>query len=158
MEFKRNVLPTLHNVYSPQKVLEAARLVYGLGYRNLVVTKASGAAAQAGVPEAQKIALKRGTNLFYLADLDDALELFKPARVYLFVPEGYAEREFVPRVVREEAESSRVLLVFGGAEPGLSKREMEMGVPVYLPGLSEHSTVGTLAVALYLLVLDAKSC
>ena len=156
MEFKKNVLPLLHNVYSPQKVLEAARLVYGLGYKNFVVTKASGAAAQSGVPEAQKIALRKGANLFYLADLDDAIELFRPSRVYLFVPEGYADEEFEPRTAREQAESSVVMLVFGGAEPGLSKRELEKGTPVYIPGLWEHSTVGTLAIALYLLELDAR--
>ena len=40
-----NIVPILHNVYSNQKVIEAARLVYGLGYKTFVITKASGTAA-----------------------------------------------------------------------------------------------------------------
>jgi len=153
------VLVVLHNVYSVQRVVELARVAYGLGFSTLVVSRAQGAAAQSGVPEAQKLALKKGRNLFYVADLPDVLELFKPDLALMFVPREYAERAFdAGEVARAVAEGRRVALVFGGSEPGLSRRELDMGVAVYLEGADDDlGAVGTAAIALYLVRRELRA-
>ncbi|RLE99487.1 MAG: recombinase RecB [Thermoprotei archaeon] len=144
-----DVIPVLHNVFSPQKVLEAARIAYGLGYRMFVVTKASGSAAQAGVPEAQKLAIKLGRSFACLPDLPDALEVLKPARVLLVVPKKFGREPLLREAMCAEG---RLLVVFGGADPGLSRRELEVGMPVFIDGVEgDIGSLGLVAIALYLL-------
>ncbi len=143
------VLPVLHNVYSQQRVVEAARIAYGLGYRVFIVTKASGSAAQAGVPEAQKLALKLGRTFACLPDLQDAVEVFAPSAILMFLPRKYAQ---VPLSEAVKGVSGRVLAVFGGADPGLTKRELELGTAVYPDGVEEDvGSTGMVAIALYML-------
>ncbi len=144
------IVPVLHNVFSPQKVVESARLVYGLGFKLFVVTKASGSAAQTGVPEAQKLALKLNRAFIYLSDLDDAIELLGPSTVFTVVPPPYASEELTKDHVLDAVAKGRVLIVFGGSDPGLSRRELEKGLAVYPPGITgDVGSVGLLAVTLY---------
>jgi len=142
------VLPLLHNVFSPQRLIESARTVYGLGYRVFIVTKASGSAAQVGVPEAQKLALKLGKSLIYLPDLPDAIEMLKPDHTILVVPKRFAKE---PLTSFLKDAGGRILVVFGGSDPGLSRRELEMGLPVFVDGIEgEVGVVGLIAITLYL--------
>jgi len=145
------LLVVLHNVLSIQRVVEMAKVVYGLGFSTFIVSKASGAAAQSGVPEAQKLALKRSKNFICLSDLSEVLELFSPSEVYIFVPKDYSQEEFSPLEVVEKIRGGhRVALVFGGLEPGLSRKEIELGRAVTLPHVSSDvGPVGTAAIALY---------
>lgn len=147
-----NVIVVLHNVFSSQKIVEAAKIVYGMGFKNFAVTKAQGSAAQIGVPEAHKLAIKRGMNFFYLQSIDDIAELFQPSKIYLFVAEGYAREKFNPEKIAEEAAKGVIAIVFGGSEPGLSKKELEKGIPIYIENLKEHTTIGMIAIALYLIL------
>lgn len=143
------ILPVLHNVYSQQRVVEAARVVYGLGFRTFIVTKASSSAAQTGVPEAQKMALKTGRTFIYLPDLPDAIEVLKPDKVLLFLPKKYAQLP-LSEVVKNV--SGRLLAVFGGSDPGLSKRELELGIAAYPDGVEEDvGSIGMVAITLFLL-------
>ena len=145
-----NIIPVLHWVFSQQKVVEAARTVYGLGYNVFVVTKASGSAAQVGVPEAQKLAMKLGKGFFYLPDLPDAVEVFEPSLVILLVPPKYAEATLDPDEIKNA--HGKVMVVVGGAEPGLSKRELELGKAVTIEGFQDDvGSIGTLAIALYMI-------
>lgn len=146
-----SVLVVLHNVLSIQRVVEMAKVVYGMGFTTFIVSKAAGAAAQTGVPEAQKMALKRGKNFLYLSDLPDVMELFSPKSVYLFVPKGYGKGLFSPEeVIDEISRGHRVVLIFGGLDPGLSKKELELGKAVCLPYVdSDLGPIGNAAVALY---------
>jgi len=147
-----NTIIVLHNIFSSQKIIETAKIVYGLGFKNFVITKAQGSAAQMGVPEAQKLAMQKSANLIYLQDLDDAIEILKPSKIFLFVPEGYAKIEYDPQRIRNALNADRVMLVFGGAEPGLTRRELEKGETIYIKGLKDQTTTGTIAIALYLLL------
>ena len=143
------VIPLLHNVYSQQRVVEVAKVVYGLGFKVFVVTKAIGSAAQAGVPEAQKLALKLDRAFIYLPDLPDAIEVLRPDKVLLVLPRKYA-----PTPVSEAVKSAsgKVMVVFGGAEPGLTKRELELGIAVHPDGIEEDvGATGLAAISLYLL-------
>ena len=146
------VIPVLHNVTSSQKVNEAAKLVYGLQFKNFVVTKAGGSAAQIGVPEAQKLALKMGRNFFYLSDLDDVIELFKPEKVLTIVPKKYTNTS-LENVLDKMKKNSTIVVVFGGLEPGLSKVDMSKGIATYPPGIEENiGTIGLMAITLYILI------
>lgn len=141
------VLPVLHNVSSPQRVVELARAAYGLGFSVFVVTKPTGAAAQVGVPEAQKVALREGKSLLILPDLEEAVEILKADAVILVLPRKLSDKPLTQKF--EELVSkkvSRILLVFGGAEPGLSAREMALGEQVYVDGIEQDIGPTALAV------------
>ncbi|MEM1509065.1 MAG: RecB-family nuclease [Thermofilaceae archaeon] len=141
------VIPVLHNAYSPQRLIESARTVYGLNFKLFIATKASGSAAQVGVPEAQKLAMKMGKSFAFLPDLPDAIEILKPDKIILVVPKKYASVSLIE--VLKEA-TGRVMIVFGGSEPGLSKKELELGIPTYIEGVEEDlGPVSLLAIMLY---------
>ena len=61
-ELLKNIYVVLHNVHSASKTIETAQVVYGLGFSNFVVSKAEGSAAQAGVPDANRLAMKMKCN------------------------------------------------------------------------------------------------
>ncbi len=148
------IIPVLHNVYSSQRVVEAARLVYGLGLDTFVVTKASGSAAQSGVPDAQKYALKRGLNFLFLKDLKDALELLNPDVVLTF-SEGKYGGERLSSLLESDTlrGKERVVAVFGGAEPGLTLQEFKMGLHVFPDKIEDDiGSVGLMAISLYVLL------
>ncbi|RLE81248.1 MAG: exonuclease [Thermoprotei archaeon] len=155
----KNVYIALHNVYSINRVVELAKLVYGLGFENFIVTKAMGAAAQEGVPEAQKLAIKKGKRFFYLNDLKDAIEVLNFRKVYLILPRIWAKSTLdVNDILSLLEEGSKVLLVIGGSEPGLSKRDMELGEPVSVPDIKEDvGPVPLIAIALYSLLKAAST-
>jgi len=135
------VIPVIHNVSSVQRLTDMARLVYGLGYRLLVVTKPQGAAAQYGVPEASRIAFRSGGSIAVLPDLSDALEVFKPTRLYVFTAE-YAG-DLIDPTSPGIPEGS--MLAFNGGDPDFTPQEARMGTPVYIRGAS--SRLGALAEA-----------
>ncbi len=146
------VIPVIHNVSSVQRVVDMARLVYSLGLGTLVVTKAYGGAAQSGVPEAYRLALREGGRLIVLPDLEDAIELLSPDRVVLVSHEH--AREMLPPE-RIASGRGRVLLVFSGAEPDFSAREAGLGDPVYLEGAPGR--LGALAEAAIILYALRRS-
>lgn len=146
-----SVIPVLHNVVSAQRVIEASRVVFGLGYRTFVVSKATGSAAQTGVPEAQKLALKKKLNFIFLADLEDVLELLNPDIVLTVMPRKYGGEPLDNVWSKEISQKDRVILVFGGAEPGLTMREMKMGKLVYPKSVDDDiGSVGLMAITLYI--------
>lgn len=142
------IIPVLHNVMSAYRIIESAKIVYGLGFRIFVVSKASGSAAQSGLPEAQRIAIRFNRNLVFLKDIDDVIEIFRPIRMLMVLPGKYGG---VPLSDLEGDLKKGAILVFGGSEPGLSKREIEKGTLVYPDYVTEDlSPTGLLAITLYL--------
>ncbi|MEM1927703.1 MAG: RecB-family nuclease [Acidilobaceae archaeon] len=140
----------LHNVSSVQRLVDAARLVYGLGLRVFVATKVYGAAAQSGIPEAMRLALRAGGSFLVLQDLPDALELLKPDSV-LLVSHGHA-REFIDPF-NPPVYSGRVLVVFNGGDPDFSASELAYGTPVYVKKAgSRLGPVAEAALVLYCLL------
>ena len=126
---------------SVQKLVDMARLVYSMGFKVLVATRVYGAAAQSGIPEATRIALRHGGSLLVLQDLDDAIELLKPRNVYIVTSE-YAERRVEPEGFDPGGES---LLAFNGGEPDFTLEEAKKGEPIYLEGLEQR--IGPIAEA-----------
>lgn len=140
------VIPVLHNVSSVQRVVDTARLVYALGAGTLVVTKAYGGAAQSGIAEATKIALKQGRSLIVLPELRDAINLLSPSQVILLTLD-YAEAHVEPG---ELGIGPRTMIVASGSEPEFSPAELRLGRPVYFAGArGKLGAVAELALALY---------
>lgn len=146
------ILPVLHNVSSPQRVVELAKAAYGLGFPAFVVTKPTGAAAQVGIPEAQKVALREGKSLLILPDLSDAIEILKADAVLIVLQRKFSEQPLTGRLKELISRgANRILLVFGGSEPGISAREASLGDQVYVDEIDGDVGPTALAViAMYL--------
>ena len=148
----------LHNVHSTQRIKDMARLVIGFGLKSLIVSKAEGAAAISGIPEAQKIMYKEKRSLLCFPDLPDVIELLKPEEICVFVPQRFAKETYNPsKIAAQLKEGRKILFVFGGSEPGLSKREMDLGRTMSLDVVDDIGPVGAAAIVLYELMKSFKS-
>ncbi|MHC1591237.1 MAG: RecB-family nuclease [Candidatus Helarchaeales archaeon] len=145
-----NLLVCLFNVYSIQKMREMTQLIIGFNLNTIIIAKAIGSAAQSGVPDINKMTIKHGKNLIVLQDLPDVLEIMEPSKTYLFVPKPYGKKPFDPvEISKLLQDGEKILLVFGGSEPGLSKKEIDMGESIYLDVDGDLGTIGTAAIALH---------
>ncbi len=145
------IIPVLHNVSSVQRVVDMARLVYGLGLDTLVITKAYGGAAQSGVPEAMRLALKSNAKLIVLPELKDALDLLSPD-TFIAVTRSYAEERINP--VNPPVTGSKVLIVFSGGDPEFTPQEIAGAKRVYIDGV--EAKLGPIAEAALILYHLAK--
>ncbi|BBD72829.1 exonuclease [Sulfodiicoccus acidiphilus] len=120
----------LHNTTSVQRLVDFAKLVFSSSVtRYLVVTKVGGVAAQSGVPEVNKLAIKSGKSFSVLPDLKDAIELLRPSAVYLVTAQSSETLD--PVALKRE----RSLVVFNGVDSGFGKVDSSLGKPVRLEGL-----------------------
>ncbi len=140
----------LHNVSSAGKCLDFVKIALSLGFKNVVISKATGGAATGGVPSAQKYVTQKNGNLFYLSGLEDVKEVLKIEELILVAPPGYG-KEKVSNEMFETVKGKRVAIIFGGNDPGLSRRELEMGRSVQLNLREDPGTIGTVAILLYML-------
>lgn len=140
------ILPVIHNVSSAQRLIDMARLSYGLGAKSLVASRVYGGAAQAGVPEVMRIALRAGRGFFVLGDLRDVVEVLRPSEV-LIVSREHAKEIIDP--ARPPVYDGLIALVINGGEPDFTAQEVAVGRPIYIKGLEQK--VGGLAEAAILL-------
>ncbi len=150
------IIPVLHNVSSVQRVVDMARLAYSLGFEVLVVTKAYGGAAQAGVPEAMRLALRENKTLIVLPDLGDAIELLKPETVIL-VTHDYAEERIPPSEIAGLA-SGTTIIAFSGADPDFSPQELRLATRRLYPAGTQArlGSVAEASIILYHAVLASR--
>jgi len=142
----------LHNFSSVQLCRDFMKSATGLGSRDIVFSKASGAASSSGVPIAQKIAYSQKVNFLYLQDISDTIELLSPDEVYLFIRRPFSKEIFDSKTISESySDGKTILLVFGGAEPGLSKTDLDHGTAIYFDKISEIGCLGELTLSLYLI-------
>ena len=141
-------LVVLHNVSSSSKCVDFARICVAMGFKNVVITKATGGAATGGVPGAQKLVAQKGGNLFYLQSLEDVKEVFEIDELYVMAPPSYGEHVFTDELANEVL-GKRTAIVFGGNDPGLSRKDLEAGKSVHLDLPEDPGTIGTLAITLY---------
>jgi len=143
------VIPVIHNVFSVEVVKQFAKICYGLGFKTVVVSKPSGAAAQAGVPETQKLALKKGRALVVLSELEDVVEVIRPSLLIFVTPKKYAKESFDAERVISEAQKGIVAIVFGGSELGISAKELGLGVPMHIGVEDDLGPLGFAAIVLH---------
>ncbi len=136
MSFK--VIVVLHNVHSVLRVMDMARLVYGIPLAEMfIISKASGAAAQTGIPEVHKLAYRLGKPLLCVPDLEDAVSLMNPSEILLVDPSGERELDrILNNIVHKLSESNEtVMIVFSGSDTYFTKQEKALGKIVYFNNL-----------------------
>ncbi len=145
-----NVFIVLHNVHAVSKVIETAQVVYGLGFKNFVVSRAAGSAAQTGVPDANRLALKMKRNFIILPDLVDVKELLDIEQP-LLVPSPVLtkERLDLDNVSNDIKSGGRIVIVVSGSNSSFSRKEMDMGICRSLHADVDIGPAGTVAILLY---------
>lgn len=152
-----NLNVVLYNVHSSQKIKEMTQILVGFDLKTIIIARALGSAAQDGVPDANKLAIKHDKNLMYLRDLPDVLEVIKPDKIYVFAPRPYGKNPFnSEEMVQALKNNEKILLIFGGSGPGLSKRELDMGISTHLDVPHDIGSLGTISVVLYQILSKMK--
>ncbi len=139
-----------HNVNSSKSCTEFVRIAVGMGYKTLIITNAQGTAAQRGLPSAQKLALKHGVNFMALSDITDVRELFQPDEIVVVAPPPYG-KENISKEFMDSLEGKRWVAVFGGGDPGLTRKDLEKGDRVAQVPAGDIGSVGMLTLGLALL-------
>ncbi len=107
-----------HNVHSQIKLEEFARTVFAYDVDLFVVSKATGVAAQGGIPYVSRLAFEKNKKVLIVKDIFDAVELLKPKKIYLVTDDVEKEINF------KDIDSS-TMIVFFGSYP--VDRERELG-------------------------------
>jgi SpoU rRNA methylase family enzyme len=146
----KNIYVVLHNVHSASKTVETAQVVYGLGFSNFVVSKAEGSAAQAGVPDANRLAMKMKSNFMVLPDLKDVLEVLKIEHPLMITsPVLVKERLNFVELSKQVKSGERVAIILSGSNNSFSRKEMDLGTCRSLDARVDIGPSGTAAVVLY---------
>lgn len=147
----RELIVLVDNVSSVARVVEFAKVVYGFGVKNLVLTHVYGSAAQQGVPEAFKIALKYSSSLVVLPTIKDAVDLFKPDNILVI-------RRLGPQVkplTEFMGINGRVMLAVDGSDQDI--RIEGSNVNYITPITRDIGNLGQLTIALCLLMSECSS-
>ena len=99
-----------------------------------MVSKATGMAAQAGIPTVSRLVFEKGGRLLVTHTLEEALELLNPKKVYLITDLAQEELK------KEEIEEGNAYVFFGNYPV---KKEEELGEMRYISpkGVSEVAQV-----------------
>jgi len=147
-----NVYVVLHNVHAVSKVIDTAQVVYGLGFKNFVISKPEGTAAQTGVPDANKLAMKTRSNFMVLPDLSDVIELLGVDRPLLLVSPLLTKTRVNLAALSQRVKSGeRLVIVVSGSNSSFSRKEMDMGECASLDAHFDIGPAGTVSVTLYAL-------
>ena len=81
-----------------------------------------------------------------------------PDEIYLFIKKPFSKDNFDPvKLANTYKEGKTILLIFGGAEPGLTKQELDKGNSVYFDKVNELGCLGEITLALYLLRIEIQT-
>ncbi|MCE7736811.1 MAG: hypothetical protein GPJ54_18150 [Candidatus Heimdallarchaeota archaeon] len=144
-----------HNVVSPKGCTDFVKIAAGMGFKTLIITNAQGSAAQRGLPAAQKLALKNNVNFMSLLDIDDVKELFQPEMVIVVAPPPYGEQNLTEEFLNGIKEK-RYVIVFGGNDPGLSRKDLEKGEEIVQIPAGDLGSIGILTLGLALFTRKFK--
>ncbi|MFQ5832775.1 MAG: RecB-family nuclease [Candidatus Thorarchaeota archaeon] len=146
----KNVYVVLHDVHAVSKVLDTAQVVYGLGFKNFVVSKAEGSAAQTGVPGANRLAMKMKGSFMVLPHLSDVIEVLGVDRPILITSPVLKMTQLDIRSLAQRVNSEeRVVIVFSGSNTSFSRKEMDMGECFSLDARVDIGPAGSAAVVLH---------
>ncbi|ABW01493.1 RecB-family nuclease [Caldivirga maquilingensis] len=147
----RELIVLIDNVSSVARVVEFAKVAYGFGVKNLVLTHVYGSAAQQGVPEAFKIALKYSSSLVVLPTIKDAVDLFKPDNILVIRRPGPQ----VKPLTEFMNINGRVMLAVDGSDQDI---RIEGSNVNYVTSITRDvGNLGQLAIALCLLMSECPS-
>ena len=144
----------LHNVSSASRCTEFVTIALGLRYRTIIITNAQGSAAHRGIPLAHKLTYKAKANFMAFETIQDVKELFKPDELVIVAPKPYGKEKLNKSLAKELAEKDYILIC-GGNDSGLSRRDIDMGRSVQLE-VGDVGSIGlaTLAMAMFQRIFD----
>jgi len=146
----KDIYIVLHNVHSASKTIETAQVVYGLGFSNYVVSKAEGSAAQAGVPDANRLAMRMKRNFIVLPDLKDVLEVLKINHLLLVTSPMLTKNRLDLNQLFERVQTGeRHAIILSGSSSSFSRKEMDLGECFSLKAQVDIGPAGTAAIILY---------
>lgn len=147
------LIVVVSNVSSPQRLIDFAKLVYGLSNlrSSLVFTRVSGMAAQTGVPEVSKYLYRLGKPLLILPSPNDVIDLLRPDKV-LVIAKTEISRD-IEEVVSDLR--GRVALIINGSDTPPPKTELSLGDHVMVREL-DPSTPPQAVLAVMLYVITKK--
>ncbi len=146
----KNLYVVLHNVHSVSKVVETAQVVYGLGFSNFIVSKAEGSAAQTGVPDANRFAVKMKSSFMVMPDLRDVLEVLGVETPLIIAsPVLTKERVNFDTLAKRMKSGERIVIALSGSNSSFSRKEMDLGQCVSLEARVDIGPAGTAAVILH---------
>jgi SpoU rRNA methylase family enzyme len=149
-ETMKDVYVVLHNVHAVSKVIETAQVVYGLGFPNFIVSKAEGSAAQTGIPESNRLAMKMKGSFATLPDLRDVLEMLAVESPIMIVsPVLSKERADISGIGERIREGERIVIAFTGSNSSFSRKEMDMGECFSLEVKVDIGPAGSAAILLH---------
>ncbi len=123
-----------HNIHSQIKLEEFARTVFSYDIELFVVSKATGVAAQGGIPFVSRLAFEKNRKVLIVKDIFDAVELLKPKKIYLVTDD-------VDKKLSKNDIDNDTMIVFFGYHPIDKERELGECVTVK-KGASEIAEVG----------------
>ncbi len=145
-----NLFIVLHNVHSAAKVIDTAQVVYGMDYHNFIISRAEGSAAQNGVPDANKLAMKMKKNFIVLPDLKDVLELLEVEKpIMIASPVLTKERVNLGELKNAVEAGERIVIILSGSSSSFSRKEMDLGECVSLDARVDIGPAGTAAIILH---------
>ena len=151
----KNIYVILHNVHSASKTVETAQVVYGLGFSNFVVSKAEGSAAQAGVPDANRLAMRMKQNFMVLPDIKDVLEVLNIKQPLLITsPVLTKERLDLDQLAEQAKTGERIAIVLSGSNSSFSRKEMDLGESCSLDARVDIGPAGSAAIILYSILMN----
>ncbi|MHA1924415.1 MAG: RecB-family nuclease [Candidatus Thorarchaeota archaeon] len=152
----KNVYVVLHNVHAVSKVMETAQVVYGLGFPNFIVSKAEGSAAQTGVPESNRLAMKMKGSFAVLPGLRDVLEMLDVDRPLMITSPVLVKERLSPgEIAKRIGDGERVVIVLSGSNSSFSRKEMDMGECVSLEARVDIGPAGSAAIVLHEIARNA---
>lgn len=136
---KQNVYFALHNAHSRSIIVQFVQTVLGFGFKNIIISKATGSAATSGIPEAFRLAFPQNANMLVTSNIQEAIDLIRPQDTYLIISKKYASEALNMQEVKQSLEQGKKeLFVLGGSSPGLSRKELELGAPRHVTTASEE--------------------
>ena len=153
-----NVVIAVHNISSVHRVVEFTRIVTGFGFKYLIFTKVTGAAAQQGIPEAFRLAVKQNSNVVVLNDIPDIVDLIRPAKMYFLTAEksNFKLSSMVQELKEHVDKDQRVVLVVNGSDLPFTPKEVQHGVQVEVCEF-QIPTTSLLTIALYSIVRECAA-
>jgi len=140
------IIPLIHNVSSVHKLVEFARIAYGFGLRTLIATRVHGAAAQQGIAEVMKYAVRQGNSFIVLPDIKDAVEVIGPDKVVYLTK---FDKDTKP--IWEVDLGGKSLLVVNGIDMPFLKHEILPGSTLAHVIDRDIGSLGFLSIALYII-------
>jgi len=127
----KNLMMAFHNSHSRQAVKLFADTCVGLSCKNIIFSKITASAASIGIPDAQKTILNAGGNLLFFSNVEAILEALQPHKIYLLVSRKYGEIPIPYNEIITHLESGKVLVIVGGTSPGLTRKELDLGMCIF---------------------------